>query len=752
MTSGVGVSEASGVANQRLTAHALVSVAVAASGGALFGYDLGVTGGVSTSDPFLEEFFPAVLERKRAAAAAATAAAPSPYCTYDSHLLPLFTSSAFLAAALTTLFVAGATTRRAGRRFSLRLSGALFCLGIGLAAGAANLGMLIAGRLLIGVAIGFANQAVPLFLSEVAPTRLRGAVNVSRAGKFFPVGETTTRTGGKKGSTLRPPFFFLFVSKTNQVSFQLCTTGCILLSQLVNFAALGPGKPAWGWRLSVGLAGVPALVLLFGSLFLLRDTPSSLAGRGLLAEGRAELERLRGRNRGGGQRRGWGGKAAAPAGERAESESDDDLEREWETIASAAAEATATAGGGGGARGESGSGSSDSRSGCSSFLLMMKEDLSSLAALFERRALPATVVGVGIAALSQVCGINAILFFAAPFFSSLSAGEEGAGGKNSGLLSAVVVGLALFGFTLVALALVDRVGRRALLLVGGGLMLASELSLAGLLGFFLGGSRSSPSAARLLPRGPAAGALFLMCCFVAAFASSLGPLGWLVPTEVFSARDRSAGQALATAVNFLFVFVTTQFFLASLCAMRHWSFVASSAAVVVLLLFAQFLMPVREGERERERERETEFFFFRRRRGSPTVLSGKEISQPSSTSRTPNFFLFSLSNQKQNETGDQGGPHRSRLGAVEGPSGLVEARRQSSSGRGGRKRGRSGPERRRRGRRKGRSAAEEGERRLRKVGVVFSLPRFLFSNGRYCRAKNQPRSLFFSSYKADRGK
>ena len=115
---------------------------------------------------------------------------------------------------------------------------------------------------------------------------------MSRAGKFFPVGETTTRTGGKKGSTLRPPFFFLFVSKTNQVSFQLCTTGCILLSQLVNFAALGPGKPAWGWRLSVGLAGVPALVLLFGSLFLLRDTPSSLAGRGLLAEGRAELERL----------------------------------------------------------------------------------------------------------------------------------------------------------------------------------------------------------------------------------------------------------------------------------------------------------------------------------------------------------------------------------------------------------------------------------------------------------------------------
>ena len=178
-TSGAGVGT-----HQRLTAHALASIAVAASGGALFGYDLGVTGGVSTSDHFLEKFFPAVLEKKKAAAAAAAGAAAaeapsSPFCTYDSHLLTLFTSSAFLAAALTTLFVAGATTRRAGRRASLALSGALFCLGIALAAGAADLAMLIAGRLLIGVAIGFANQAVPLFLSEVAPTRLRGAVNVS---------------------------------------------------------------------------------------------------------------------------------------------------------------------------------------------------------------------------------------------------------------------------------------------------------------------------------------------------------------------------------------------------------------------------------------------------------------------------------------------------------------------------------------------------------------------------------------------
>jgi len=133
--------------HQRLTPHAALSIAIAASGGALFGWDLGVTGGVSTSDSFLEKFFPEIAARKRAAKQKESNA--DPYCVYDSQSLTLFTSSAFLAAALTTLFVAGAVTRRKGRRFSMAVAGFLFCVGIALCAGAADLGMLIAGRLLV---------------------------------------------------------------------------------------------------------------------------------------------------------------------------------------------------------------------------------------------------------------------------------------------------------------------------------------------------------------------------------------------------------------------------------------------------------------------------------------------------------------------------------------------------------------------------------------------------------------------------
>ena len=507
----------------------------------------------------------------------------------------------------------------------------------------------------------------------------------------------------------------------------------------------------------------PALVLLFGSIFLLRDTPSSLAGRGLLAEGRAELERLRGSG-GGKRRRRKAAAAAAGADSERDADGDDDdsadLEREWDTIASAAAaEANATAAGtaGGGAHGEENGKSSGGKStgggggggGCSSFLLVVREDLSSIAALFQRRALPATAVGVGIAALSQVCGINAILFFAAPFFSSLSAAGSSGGGEgasspasSSGLLSAVVVGLALFGFTLVALALVDRVGRRALLLVGGGVMLATELSLAGLLGYYLpGGGSKSPSSSsgqqqqqQLLPRGAAAGALFLMCCFVAAFASSLGPLGWLVPTEVFSAKDRSAGQALATTVNFLFVFVTTQFFLASLCAMRHWTFVAAAAAVVVLLLFAQFLMPVSEEGVFFSRLCFFPLFFFRDRGLSDGTRRGKN-----STSASKLFFFPDPKTKYRRPRGSTstaspscGGTTRSGRGSSPQPlparrTGEEEGERRSAAGLSEVARAERKEKRERCG--GGRVALEEREREGR-VGFCF-WSRFLVSTERH---------------------
>ncbi|GMI97617.1 hypothetical protein HRI_003431000 [Hibiscus trionum] len=78
--------------------------------------------------------------------------------------------------------------------------------------------MLLFGRIMLGVGIGFGNQAVPLYLSEMAPTRLRGALNMM---------------------------------------FQVATTFGIFTANMVNYGTqkLEP----WGWRLSLGLAAIPAL-------------------------------------------------------------------------------------------------------------------------------------------------------------------------------------------------------------------------------------------------------------------------------------------------------------------------------------------------------------------------------------------------------------------------------------------------------------------------------------------------------------
>ncbi|MCQ8005421.1 sugar porter family MFS transporter, partial [Salmonella enterica] len=94
---------------------------------------------------------------------------------------------------------------------------------------------------------------MPLFLSEIAPTRIRGGLNIL---------------------------------------FQLNVTIGILFANLVNY---GTAKitSGWGWRLSLGLAGVPALLLTVGAL-IVTETPNSLIERGRLEEGKAVLRKIRG--------------------------------------------------------------------------------------------------------------------------------------------------------------------------------------------------------------------------------------------------------------------------------------------------------------------------------------------------------------------------------------------------------------------------------------------------------------------------
>lgn len=100
--------------------------------------------------PFLEKFFPSVLKK-------AAEAKTNMYCVYDSQVLTLFTSSLNIAGLASSL-VAGCLTAAFGRRNIMLLGGCTFLAGSAINAGAVNVAMLILGRILLGLGVGFTNQ------------------------------------------------------------------------------------------------------------------------------------------------------------------------------------------------------------------------------------------------------------------------------------------------------------------------------------------------------------------------------------------------------------------------------------------------------------------------------------------------------------------------------------------------------------------------------------------------------------------
>ncbi|KAJ7942641.1 putative Sugar transporter [Quillaja saponaria] len=230
-----------------VNAFVIITCLVAAMGGLLFGYDLGITGGVTSMEPFLIKFFPKVHQQMKD-----DAGSSNQYCKFDSELLTLFTSSLYIAA-LVASFFASVTTRVFGRKMSMFFGGLFFLVGALLNGFAMNIEMLIIGRLLLGFGVGYANQSVPVYLSEMAPAKIRGALNMG---------------------------------------FQMAITIGILVASLVNvaMAKLPSGN---GWRYSLGLGAVPAVLMVVGSL-LLPDTPNSILERGYNEKARAMLQKIRG--------------------------------------------------------------------------------------------------------------------------------------------------------------------------------------------------------------------------------------------------------------------------------------------------------------------------------------------------------------------------------------------------------------------------------------------------------------------------
>ncbi|KAG2659290.1 hypothetical protein PVAP13_1KG343700 [Panicum virgatum] len=220
-----------------ITFTVVMSCLMAASGGLIFG-------GLTQMQSFLEAFFPDIIEKMNSAA-------QDEYCIFNSQLLTTFVSSLYLAGMLACL-VAGHITRKIGRRNSMLIGASLFFVGAVLNCAAANIAMLVVGRVLLGFAVGFTNQSAPVYLAEIAPARWRGAFT---------------------------SIFHLFLNIG------------IFVADLVNYRA--NTIPVWGWRLSLGVGIVPAAVILLGAAFI-PDSPNSLVLRGKVDAARASMRRIRG--------------------------------------------------------------------------------------------------------------------------------------------------------------------------------------------------------------------------------------------------------------------------------------------------------------------------------------------------------------------------------------------------------------------------------------------------------------------------
>jgi SP family arabinose:H+ symporter-like MFS transporter len=158
--------------------------------------------------------------------------------------------------------------------------------------------------------------------------------------------------------------------------------------------------------------------------------------------------------------------------------------------------------------------------------------------LIERAYIKPLLIAVMLMACSQFCGINAIIYYSTKIFESAGAL------KNAAFTSTVWIGLVNLLFTFVAIAFVDRAGRRPLLLIGAGVQ-ALALGLIGWM--FRTGQNGIPL-------------LVCILLFIAAFAMAMGPIPWILCSEIFPNKARGRAMSIATFTIWTSCYIVAQTF------------------------------------------------------------------------------------------------------------------------------------------------------------------------------------------------
>jgi sugar porter (SP) family MFS transporter len=231
--------------------------------------------------------------------------------------------------------------------------------------------------------------------------------------------------------------------------------------------------PIEGWRYMFGVALIPALILGIG-MFMLPESPRWLFEHGQIAKARTVLSRSR---------------------------SPEEVDREFQEMEE---------------------------------IKELEEEQArvSYKELLAPYVRPALIIGIGLAIFQQRTGINTVIYYAPTIL-------QGAGFSEGGAIAATALGVGVVnvGFTILAVRIIDRAGRRPLLIIGLIGMIIS-LALLGLV-FATGGA------------GGAAGLLATVCLalYIASFAISLGPVFWLMISEIYPLRIRGTAMSVASIAN-----------------------------------------------------------------------------------------------------------------------------------------------------------------------------------------------------------
>jgi SP family galactose:H+ symporter-like MFS transporter len=400
------------VATPRTPGFVKLTAAIAALAGLLFGFDTGIISG-------------AVL-----------------FIKSEFHLTPLaeeFLVSAALIGAVCGCVLSGRVTDAIGRRSTILITAGIFSVGSIVSAIAPSVGLLIVGRLAVGLAIGVTSYTAPLYIGEIAPPNLRGGL-----------------------VTLN----------------QLAITVGILVSYVVD-AFFAPDQ-SWRWMLASGV--FPAVALEVGVVFL-PESP-----RWLLLHGQRE--------------------------------------RATDTLARIRA-------------------TEDNQAEINDILEHAETGYGKITDLLQPRIVQVILLGAGLAVIQQVTGINTVIYYAPTIFQA--AGFQSA---QASIIATAGVGLVNVIMTIVAIPLVDRLGRRPLLLTSLTGMLVSLVLLS--IGFTLGG-----------PALKWIGVLSLVV-YIASFAIGLGPVFWLLISEIFPLNIRGQAASIATTANWLSNFFVSLTFLSLL--------------------------------------------------------------------------------------------------------------------------------------------------------------------------------------------